>query len=295
MDMTAMRPERWIGRLALAVFMLIVLTGKSHAHSDPWGDIHPQVSVRDGKFEIVFNSMVPDQPDDYSEAKPVFRTIYNPDGTLLAPRHALEKTRDWREMGPAGTYGRSVRFGEDALIFQDDQSSKPGYLLRAPAGQITRVRLPWPKEVSLSLFEDVLVTSDGIAITGKQGEGDDGGPLYFYWFPHGETKTGTVVPIGPTACIYDFPVASNLAFAGGRFWLAYMGAKGEDLKLMLWSWKPGEKEGRVVELDSPADWNSHLSLAAMGDRLCLAYHCVVRSPEGIPGPAKILTVFRKAE
>lgn len=280
-----------IGMMVLASALWLVFTGKSHAHQDPWGDIHPQVSVLDGKFAIVFNPMVPDQSDDYSEAKPVSRMIYNPDGTLFAPRHALEKRRDWREMGPAGIYGKSSRIGEDVLFFHGDQ--KPGYTLKSPDGNLTRVRLPWPEEVSLYLFEEVLVTSGGIAITGKQG-GEDAGALYFYWFAHGETKAGTVVRIGPTACIYDFPVASNIAFAGDRFWVAYMAGE-ENLKLMLWSWKPGEKEGRAVALDSPAHWNSHLSLAAIGDRLCLAYHCAIPGSDGNPQRARILTVFRKAE
>ena len=90
-------------------------------------------------------------------------------------------------------------------------------------------------------------------------------------------------------------MASNLAFAGGKFWVAYMKGEGEDgVKLRLWSWKPGDKEARNEVLDSPGFWNSHLSLAAIGDRLCLAYHCAEAS-----GPkydvARIVTVFRDAK
>jgi hypothetical protein len=78
-----------------------------------------------------------------------------------------------------------------------------------------------------------------------------------------------------------------------------MGNKGnEDLKLWLWSWAPGEKSGRVDELNSPADWNSHLSLAAIGDQLCLAYHAVPRPEDesfGVLSTARIFTVFHKAD
>lgn len=283
--------------VVFASFLLLGLVEIALAHSDPWGDIHPQVSVVDGKFSIVFNSSQPEQRTDYSEAKPVQQMIFNTDGTLFAPRHPLVRKRSHEENGPVGIYGRRVRFGESTLIFEGDQSGQPGYVLESPGGKLTRVRLPWPKTVSLSLFEDACVTPEGIAITGKTGTShrrDD--PLMFYWFPHEETGAPTILNLGATACIYNFPVASNIAFAGGRFWVAYMRPTddGKDLKLALWSWKPGEKDGRVEILDSPAFWNSHLSMAGIGDRLCLAYHCVVPDRTNNQN-ARIVTVFRKAE
>lgn len=283
--------------VALASFLLSGLVEIARAHSDPWGDIHPQVTVVDGKFSIVFNSSQPEQGTDYSEGKPVQQMIFNADGTLFAPRHLLERKRSHEENGPVGLYGRRVRFGESTVIFQGDQSPKPGYVLESSGGKFTQVRLPWPKSVSLSLFEDAFVTTEGIAITGKEG-GDqrEGGPLMFYWFRHEETGAPVILNLGATACIYNFPVASNIAFAGGRFRVAYMrpADDGKDLKLALWSWKPGEKDGRVEVLDSPAFGNSHLSMAGIGDRLCLAYHCVVPDRANNRN-ARIVTVFRKAE
>jgi hypothetical protein len=277
-------------RLLVAVAgLLIGLGGVSSGHSDPWGDIHPQVSVVDGRFSIVFNTTLPDARSDYSDEKPVHRMIFEADGRLFAPRHPLERRRSWWEMGPVGLYGREMRLAGSTVSLQGNSSGRPDYLLKSPDGKTTRVRLPWPKGMALYLFEDALVTAEGIAITGKERE-----PLKFYWFAHGETVAPVVLTIGDTACIYDFPVASNIAFAGGRFWVAHMRPVGaEELKLALWSWKPGEKDGRVEILDSPAHWNSHLSMAAIGDRLCLAYHC--EDPDGRRPTARIVTVFRKAE
>lgn len=283
--------------IALASFLLLGLVEIALAHSDPWGDIHPQVSVVDGKFSVVFRSSQPEQVSDYSEGKPVQQMIFNADGTLFAPRHPLKQMRVHEEIGPVGLYRRKIRFGESTVIFQGDQSPKPGYVLESPGGKIMQVRLPWPKAVSLSLFEDACVTPEGIAITGKVGTShrqDD--PLMFFWFAHEETGAPTILDLGATACIYDFPVASNIAFAGGRFWVAYMRLTddGQDLKLALWSWKLGDQDGRVEVLDSPAFWNSHLSMAAIGDRLCLAYHCVVPDRANNQN-ARIVTVFRKAQ
>ena len=264
------------------------------AHSDPWGDIHPQVLVMNDKFAIDFNTSRADQQETFTAARPVQRVIYTADGKLFAPRHPLHRDRSYSEMGPAGIYGTSARLGDSTIIFQGRQSGQPDYLLKSADGKFTRVRLPWPDHVSLSLLENVLVVPEGIAMTGKEGKDHSpNDPLRFYWFAHESTGKPALLTIGPTACIYQFPVASNLAFAGGRFWLAYMRPTKEDLKLALWSWKPGDKAARVEDLDSPADWNSDLSLAAIGDRLCLAYHCV--NSREYPGNAEIVTVFRKAE
>ena len=271
-------------------------SGFAYGHQDPWGDIHPKISIVDGKFAIEFNRSIPDQNENYSDEKPIQRMIYNADGGLFAPRHPLERRRSYTELGPVGIYGTNIPLGESTLVFESNQSAKPGYILKSPEGKLTKVNLPWPEKTKLMLFEDVMATQKGIAITGKEpnGEHERNSTLRFYWFSHGETGPPVILDIGPTACIYDFPVASNLAFAGGRFWVGLMRPVGEELKAALWSWKVGDKEGRMDNLDSPADWNSHMSLAAIGDQLCLAYHCVVPTADN-PPEARIITVFRKAE
>lgn len=291
-DKKLKRNSEEFSRVSWLVCVLLNLGTMADAHSDPWGDIHPKVSVMDGKFSIVFNSAQPGQPSDFTKKKSVQQMIYTAEGKLFAPRHPLKRMRSHQESGPVGLYGREVRLDGSTVIFQ---ANRDGYLLKSPEGKITRVHLPWPKNVSLSLLEDVLVAPEGIAITGKEGSpSPDGGPLRFYWFAHDSTDAPAMLIIGATACIYQFPVASNVTFAGGRFWVAYMRpTEKEELKLALWSWKPGDKEARVEDLDSPADWNSHLSMAAIGDRLCLAYHCV--TDHQYPGNARIVTVFRKAE
>ncbi len=250
----------------------------------------------DGKFAIDFNTTRPEQESNYTEGSPVQRMIYTAEGALFAPRHPLERHRSWRELGPVGLYGKATRVGESTVIFQEQSSHQPGYLIKSPAGQFTRVRLPWPAAVSLSLLEDALVVPDGIAMTGKEGaDHSENDPLRFYWFAHDSTAAPEMLTIGPTACIYQFPIASNVAYASGRFWVAYMRpTASNELKLALWSWQPGEPAGRLEDLDSPADGNSHLSLAAIGDRLCLAYHC--SSFERRYGEtARIVTVFRQAK
>lgn len=275
----------WPRLYAVCGFLFTAIT--AYAHEDPWGDIHPQVSVVDGRFAIVFNTMLPDAPSDYLDARPVYRTIYEKDGSLFAPRHPLPTKRSHRESGPVGLYGKSIRLGASTLYIGGTRETPRSFVLRDGNNHLSRIRIPWPSNLSLSLLEDVTATSEGIAMTGKE----DAKTLKFYWFAHDSVAEPEILEIGPTACIYDFPVASNIAHAGGRYWVAYMRPEGTDFKLSLWSWKPGEKEGRVEDLNSPSTWNSHLSMAAIGDQLCLAYH----RADDYPGVAKIVTVFRKAE
>lgn len=299
---------RWAscGRVCLAAGCWWLATVDAPGHQDPRGDIHPQVSVADDKFVVDFQTSVPDEVGAMTATPPLFRMIFTADGKLFAPRHPVDRRRSYTELGPVGLYGRSFRIGDSTMIFPGDQAGQPGYLLRTADGKVTRVSLPWPKQVSLWLLEDALPVPAGIAMTGKEGEPNmrhpDGGPLKFYWFAHESTAAPVILTIGATACIYSFPVASNLAFAGGRFWVAAMvpaspeasDEEADGLRLALWSWQPGDKDGRVEFLDSPVHWNCRLSLATIGDRLCLAYHCATR--ESYYGDqARIVTVFREAK
>lgn len=260
------------------------------AHSDPWGDIHPVVAVIDGRFEVAFRCSLPDQPSSLIDEQPLQRMIFTRDGKLLAPRHAIDRTTMYRDHRPAGQNARRVQVGDEWLRFSIDSQGRPMFQSQDPSGHWSRVRLPWPEHFEMLRFEDVIATEEGVAITGKE----DRTNLKFYWFAYESTADPEVRTIGPTACIYHFPVASNLVYAGERFWVAFMRPDEErGWKLSMWSWKLGEEEGRIEDLDSPADANSDLSLAAIGDRLCLAYHCL--DYEAREPLARIVTVFRKAE
>ena len=283
------RISRGPAALRTAALLLLGLCGLALGHSDPFGDIHPNVTNLDGNFSIIFTTSLPGKAPDYTQTQEPFRTVYSPLGALVAPRHLMDPKQFQEESGPVGLHGKVIRVGDSGLSFGGNGTGEhPGYLLKSPDGKITPVRLPWPDDVKLDLLEDVAVAPEGIAISGKENRTE----LKLYWFPFASTGAPTILNLGETCCIYEFPVASNLAYAGGRFWLAFMRADGDDVKLFLWSWKPGEVQGREERLDSPGFWNSHLSLAAIGDRLCLAYHCQDSNGND---PARIVTVFREAK
>jgi hypothetical protein len=91
--------------------------------------------------------------------------------------------------------------------------------------------------------------------------------------------------------IWTFPVVSNLVQVNERYCIAWprYNRTASRYECVISTWKPGEKEPTEIIVDEPADWNSHLSLAAIGDRLCLAYHCLAGEN---PLRSKIIIVFR---
>ncbi|MCW1885462.1 hypothetical protein OKA04_12045 [Luteolibacter flavescens] len=291
--------RRGFQAFAGAICSLLLGSAVVNAHEDPLGEIHPEVSEKDGNFAIKFRASIPNQtPEDWLNPK-YFGMIFSPQGKLLAPRHAIPTSPpDKEHSDPESPSKESLRVGELTGTFTKDPSGKPGYAIESPDGSTRRVKLLWPDGVKLVHLESSIPTKEGIAVIGKE----DLEILKVYWFPLEEGVKPTILTIGVTECIYDFPVASNPVFAGGRLWVAYMrpemAGAGDDkkkvTKLRLWSWKPGEKDARDEELDSPGDWNTSLSLCAIGDRLCLAYHCVNYS-KWKSEESRIVTVFREAK
>jgi len=292
--------------VGLAILMLSSVT--SSAHEDPSGDIHPRVSVVDGKFAVDFYataaSTLPTLPNDGEEEQngqnagwDLLRMIYNPDGTLFAPRQAEGAM-------PGARIGRSWSRFAGATYWFEAETGQVGYTLVAPDGMKSRVKLPWQADSSgIYRVETSMVTEEGIALTGLSADDypslGDKAPLKLFWFPVDADQKPAVVEIGVAEKIYFLSRSSNSAHAGGRIWVAFMRADGDDeksvTKLAMWSWRPGDPAGRTIDLDYPAHWNTSMSLAAIGDRLCLAYHAAIDDDPGGRGKARIFTVFLKAD
>lgn len=81
------------------------------------------------------------------------------------------------------------------------------------------------------------------------------GLFFVYLFPREGFGKPERFLVGELETIYDFPIASNVVFANGRFWVAWVRAlkKVEKFEMVLSSMEPGS--GKAVErvLDAPAD------------------------------------------
>lgn len=242
----------------------------------------PEVFIESGNFAIYFHTNAIGY--NYLEGdRPTFRMLYTPEGRLLAPRHLVKNEPEKKQ----------------TIHIQRFHDTKPNAVISLPAGKKQTLALAWPKNSEVTMVESSTVTSKHIAVALKLANKEmDETPkdFFLYVFPREGFAKPERFLIGKPATIYDFPTASNVVFANGKFWLAWVREpkkKGEEYAMVLSSMEPGS--GKAVErvLDAPADWNSHLSLAVIGDRLCLAYHCSV--DHEYPGTSEIITVFAKAE
>src|ERR1700730_5036932 len=88
--------RRWRGRAAYLFAILWCSTTLLFAHSDPRGDIYPNVKVERGNFVIDFENnedQFTRNPRAPFESSLLLRMIYSADGVLLAPRHVHRGTR----------------------------------------------------------------------------------------------------------------------------------------------------------------------------------------------------------
>jgi hypothetical protein len=275
--------QRW--RVGAPYSLVVLWCSAAHlfAHSNPRGDIYPNVKVERGNFVIEFQNNEAGYDSTDERESPLLRMIYSSEGALLSPRHVHQGSRDLNET--LGTAAKSeVRLNGEILTVARDGST---YSV-AKNGREQIHRLPWPDD-SKRAFEAVSADAEsiGIAYITK-------GMLFLSHFNRRRfTFPETVRITAPDTLpfIWDSPRVSNLVHVNGRYCIAWQRSvkTTSNYECVISTWKPGEPEPREIVLNEPADWNSHLSLAAIGDRLCLAYHCLAG---GNPARSRIITVFR---
>lgn len=267
---------------------LFIFSTPSWAHQDPPGDVYPNVKIERGNFVIEFDN----NADEFAtnarapfQSSTLLRMIYSPDGVLLSPRHYESRTRDLSEtMGDPAKKEATV--GEEKITFDDSHAKLPCYTLEKN-GKRELHRLAWPEGYKCA-FEAFAADSDAICVAVITDN-----KLLLHRFDRHRFALPETVQItepGTLSFIWDFPVVSNLVYAGGRYCIAWPRYKKEaGYECVISTWKPGEERPKEIILDGPADWNSYLSLATIGNRLCLAYHTLVGPYKPI---SKIVTVFR---
>jgi hypothetical protein len=273
-----------------AYFCLIVccVATPCDAHSDPRGDIYPNVKVERGNFVIDFENnedQFTRNPRAPFESSLLLRMIYSPEGVLLAPRHLHRGTRGLNDtLGyPAKT---EAIVGTEKISIERSPGGPPCYMTKKN-GKREEHRLAWPEGYKCA-FEAFAADADSICVAVVADS-----KLFLHHFDRHQftpPKTIQVTEQSTLSFIWDFPVVSNLVFVGGRYCIAWPRYKKDvGFECVISTWKPGEERPKEIILNEPADWNSHLSLAVIGDRLCLAYHTLSGQYQPV---SKIVTAFR---
>lgn len=274
----------------LAAVLLCVLARVCIAHSDPSGDVYPNVKVEGGNFVVEFhNNASREEQDDTeqsSDSGPVLRMIFSADGELLAPRHVHGRKRDLAAtMGEAAKERAQV--GDETITIERGLSVQPLYSLQRK-GRTEVHRFPWPSDFGPG-FEALCAGSDYIGLAAIKNSRS----LLLAHFDRRHFALPQMMQLSTElSFIWDFPVVSNLVRIGNRYCIAWprYNRAANRIECVISTWSPGEDRPKEIVLHEPADTNTHLSLATIGDRLCVAYHCL--AGEG-PMRSKIIVVFRK--
>lgn len=270
------------------------------AYSDLAGDAYPHVEIEDGNFAVYFynnSAEANDENDVLARNVPVYRVVYSPAGELLGPRARSQKFRS-ESLNEANSmvYDKKIQLRDEAVLFEADflKGAKPSYFVERNGAREHR-RLPWPDDVKIDYVAGNHVDEKSLVLSATIGKGI----LAIFHFDRTKFEAPSTVIVGQPAFIYDFPRASNPVLAAGRYWIGWIryNQDKEKYETVLSDWKPGEEKMHETTLDAPSDWNTDLSLAAIGTRLCLAYHCSLPNSGTNESSevGQIITLFREAQ
>jgi hypothetical protein len=270
------------------------------AYSDPRGDVFPNVKVENGNFAVYFynrSAETNNEEDMLDRNVPVYRMVYSPAGELLGPRARCQNFRsDSLHEANSMVYDKKIELRDEQVLFEADflKGGKPSFFIKRNGSREHR-RLPWPDNVKIDYVAGVHVDERSLVISATVGEGI----LAIFHFDRMKFEAPGTAIVGQPAFINDFPRASNPVLAADRYWIGWVrynqGKK--KFETVLSDWKPGEEKMHETILDAPSDWNTDLSLAAIGTQLCLAYHCSIPNSATNESPAvgQIITIFREAQ
>ena len=282
--MKKLSSQRWRSSATLAFLIMCCAVTELAGHADPRGDVYPNVKVERGNFVIDFEN---NEEERGHEDRSNFRMIYSPDGILLSPRHRQGKAAGLDEaLGHAAK--NEAHLPNEIILFNRGRMAQPTYLLEKD-GRKEEHRLAWPENTK-NAFEAVAADTDSICVASISN-----GILLLNHFDRRRFALPETVQITAPqtlSFIWDFPVVSNLVQVNERYCIAWprFNRKASRFECIISTWKPGAKEPVEIILDTPADWNTHLSLAVIGDRLCLAYHTLTGEYNS---RSTIITAFRR--
>jgi hypothetical protein len=247
------------------------------------------VQVENDNFVVYFSdNSISARAGETEAAAGFYRVVYSPTGERLAPRHQRREISS--DTDGIRQDAHVARLGDDVIevtgLRKRDPAPASYVVTRGTASE--KRHLPWPADRP-GAVESVVATPDALCVASAHGN-----KLYLHHFSRHDPKRFKSVAIGEPAFIYMFPRASNVIAVNGRFWIGWVrwNRAQKKYQTVLSAWNETMNEPVHHVFGEPSDWNSHLSLAAIGERLCLAYHCLTGDHR--EARSRIITVFRPA-
>ncbi len=277
------------------ICLMLILTASCclHAHSDPRGDIHPQVIVEDGSFVICFSN----NDDVNLDYRPSWKMSFTTDGKVILPRYriAAEQRDLWeRRLAAEGSW-------EVTTDSHGGQNASRFFLKEHMSGK--QRSYPMPLEPTKAWYSaNACRAGNEVVFTWSEPRMnyEEEVVMMFSSASLNSFTPGITVEIGKPATIYDAPRVSNPVWAAKKWWIAWVRAgpgdeNGEWSKIawqtVMTSIDPitGKCEHEV--LPELSHWNTHLSMKTAGGWLCAAWHASVDG--SYPGRARIVIAFKK--
>lgn len=266
---------------------LAVGVARAFAHQDPLGEVHPEVVVVGRQFQVFYtdNSITP----SVTPSDPItFRHIFDERGKLVrksevVPSDRIVKLEDQPRITlPEPLTGVSHRFKQSDFIvpqWSRKHQGKPFYLV-ADAQRYIRKELQWGGTL-IDIVQDFIVTeSDLIMLATKQRPKPAPSTAHVdLWIFHFDRSSGSMAGqqrLGDPTFIWDFPGTSNLTLTNNFVRVVWNEAArtvgNPTLHLATYDLSGKTLEDRPLPFAS--HWNTKISIAAIADTLCLAYHGV---------------------
>ena len=255
-------------RIAVAWMVGVVAAS---GHSDPIGEIRPQVDVVGGLFRVIHQEH--DQSEeDFQIRRQFFARYFDSSGRLVISKHPVPL----QESSP-----------KLSLSCSREDSSR--FLLREWVGggfrQLELQAVPRGAATGQFLVEDAS-TFRGHEVALSMGEPLPGDAydvnLHLVVMDLTGAQKTRVKELGRAAAIYDLPVVSEPVWYDQGWWVAWIRPHPEQSsrkmeserrwQAMLTGWRPATGERVDQELEGPADWNTSVSLAEHEGKFCAAWH-----------------------
>lgn len=253
---------------------------------DPPGETYPTVLVEGDQFHVYFRDNSLEAP----EGNNFFRRIYNADGELLvdravAPDGPVIAAKRAPDLGlPEELTGRWRKVGRAFYIIPEwdrKHHGQPFYLVANENRHIRR-DLKWTT-ANVDVVEDFVVTAtDLVLLVTRRIEGPATNDWRTdLWLCHFEKHSGELLKelrIGVPSFIYSFPGTSNLLQHGSDVLFVWNEGGDQDRReiLHLARYNLSAKTVHDRSLPFQSTWNTSISINAIGDTVCLAYHGISR-------------------
>lgn len=256
-------------RALILLFFVLMDRTAILAHIDPPGEIHPTVFAEEERF-VVYFSVNRSIGADNSTSE--YRREFNTSGKQLKWARRSPKPEDSALIDAAAR-----RRSDGAKQYQLDSSAR-SVAVSEHGKEPARHELEWPcGRPPFEFFHDYAVTGGRLFILGYPESPKQQAVkkiLTLYTFETDHFRFVEAPNLGEVAAIYHRPTASPLIPVGGLLAFAWMGSPEgtSQSQLSLTVVDPRHRTTRTSPIDAPFRWNTSISAAAIGNRICIAWH-----------------------